>query len=354
MEYSDGRFLPALWPSDYDHLPEETAPGTDLATTVVHPPETNLPDAQRESEWGSTLSSDDLSVNFRHSGWLLNRARMRSALVESSISPRTLSRFDLCGSDPWVAVDPNDPSRLTILANHCHSRWCVPCAHDRAARIAANLELLIEHHPHRFLTLTLKHSDTPLSLQLSRLLDSFRRLRRLPFWRNAVSGGAAVLEVKHSHRDNLWHPHLHVLLDSKFLRHQDISAEWFRITGDSYIVDIRLINSHEQAARYMTKYLTKPVPVTVINKPAALSELLEAFRGRRLVLTFGTWRGFPLTRRLDDTEWKALCPLPVLYARYDAGDEAAAETLAALLRCFPDAPHLVTRSPPHVPGPAPF
>ena len=354
MMYSDGRFIPGLWPSDYDLLPGETAPGADLAATPVQAPETNLPDSQRESEWGSTLSSDDSSVVFRHSGWHLNRSRIRKVLSVSAVSPRALSRFDLCGSDPWVAVDPDDPSRFTILANHCHSRWCTPCARDRASRIASNLEQLIQHHPHRFLTLTLKHSDSPLSTQLDRLYDSFRRLRRRPFWSSAVSGGAAVLEVKHSHRDHLWHPHLHVLLDSKFLRHKDISAEWFRITGDSFITDIRLIKDHKHAAHYMTKYLTKPVPITVNNKPSVLTELIEAFRGRRLVLTFGTWRGFPLTRKLDDTDWQALCPLPVLYARYDSGDEKAAETLAALLRCFPDAPHLVSRGPPHIPGPPPF
>lgn len=354
MEYADGRFLPSLWPSDYGHLPEETAPGTDLATTQVHPPETNLPNAQRETDWGFTLSSDDASVTFRHSGWSLNRSRIRAVLVDSCLSPRTLARFDLCGSDPWVAVDPNDSERYTILANHCHSRWCVPCARDRAARISANLERLIEHHPHRFLTLTIKHSDDPLSAQLDRLLDSFRRLRRRPFWLSAVSGGAAVLEVKHSWRDHRWHPHLHVLLDSKYIRHADLSAEWFRITGDSFVVDIRLINSHEHAARYMTKYLTKPFPHTVINKPNALNEMIDAFRGRRLVLTFGTWRGFPLTRKLDDTEWQVICPLSVLYDRYDSGDDKAASTLSALLRSFPDAPLLVTRSPPHVPGPSPF
>lgn len=91
------------------------------ATTSVQPPETNLPDSSRETEWGTTLTSDDHPVTFRHSGWAHERQRIRQALIDCGIRPRALISFDLCGSDPWLAVDEDDPEHLTVITNHCHS-----------------------------------------------------------------------------------------------------------------------------------------------------------------------------------------------------------------------------------------
>lgn len=338
-------FLPAIPPD----LPAR--PPDDSCRTVLEAPETNVPRAERQTDWGMLLTSSDPSVLFRHSGWSRTRQLVRTALADSYLSPRSLERFDLCGSDPWVAVDPEDPNRLTILTNTCRNRWCLPCAQTRSAVISQNLARRLGAEPIRFLTLTLKHRDSSLSSQLQLLYDSFRRLRRAEFWSRCVDGGAAVLEVKHSHTGDTWHVHLHVLFQGKYLPHLLVSREWLRITGDSFIVHVKLIHRAENAARYVAKYCSKPVPSTVVNKPHVLLELVTALRGRRLVLTFGLWRGFRLLEKLDATEWHSLVPLEVLYERLKWNDPAALELISALERIRPDARNLLPRDSPRPPTP---
>jgi len=207
----------------------------------------------------------------------------------------------------------------------------------------------VKSGPIRFLTLTLKHSDAPLSKQIDRIYQSFRRLRKAAFWVDAVTGGCAVLEITHGWKDERWHVHLHCLLQGGYVAHADLRAEWWRITRDSNIVDIRACHDPEHATKYITKYVTKPLPNTVINKPGPLVELIGACGSRRLVLTWGTWRGVKLSAKLDTTVWKSLCPLQVLYDRKEAGDLNACVTLMALERQIPDARALSGRDPPHVP-----
>ncbi len=314
--------------------------------TSVHPPETNPPDSERVNDWGYRLTSRDPSVLFRHSGWARARAQIRATLARLMIPPRALQRFDLCGSDPWVVVDENDNSRLAVHSNHCHSRWCVPCSRDRAARIVGNLKAPLANGNIRFLTLTLKHSDAPLAGQLDRLYACFRRLRRAHFWQDSVDGGAAVLEITHGRSDDRWHVHLHCLLQGRYLPHASIKAEWFRITGDSNIVDIRPVYSADHAAKYVTKYITKPLSTTIINKPDPLAELITACGRRRLVLTWGCWRGIRLSAPLDPTTWQSLVPLDELYQRREDGDAEADALLTALEHQLPAARAMAGRDPP--------
>jgi len=320
--------------------------GADKSSTSVQPLETNLPDSSRQTEVGDILTSDDAPVIFRHSGWSHARRRVRQALVDSHASPRAIARFDLCGSDPWVAVDDADPQRFTVLTNHCKSRWCVPCSRERAARIVGNLTRQASLSAVRFLTLTLKHSTQPLASQIDRIYAAFRALRRLPFWTRRITGGAAVLEIKRSWRADEWHVHLHCLIAGSYLPHAEIKANWWKITGDSNIVDIRPVHTVANAAKYISKYITKPLSVTVINKPDALAELFSACGRRRLVLTWGLWRGVKLSAKLDETHWRSLCPLPVLYERAAGGDDNAQQIITALEKILPDARHLAVRGPP--------
>ena len=195
----------------------------------------------------------------------------------------------------------------------------------------------------------MKHSDAPLSDQIDRIYDSFRKLRRAPFWTSAVDGGCAILELKHSHRTGLWHVHIHCLLDGRFIKHEDVEAEWWRITGDSHVVDVRRCHDADHAAHYVVKYITKPVPSSVINKPDQLREMMAAIARRRLVLTWGSWRGVRLSDPLDLTTWKSIAPLRQLYERKELGNVDAWLILNHLEKSLPEAPILAGRSPPTPP-----
>jgi hypothetical protein len=324
----------------------EKYPHSKWPSTHVHTPETNPQTSPDGSDWGTAQQPPDHAVSFRHSGWLRIRRLVRQALISLDTPSRPLHRFDACGSDPWVVVDAEDSSRLAIHSNHCHSRWCTPCSRERAARIVGNLKTRLNDGDIRFLTLTMKHTDAPLSDQIDRIYEMFRKLRRAPFWTSAVDGGCAILELVHSHRTGLWHVHLHCLLDGRYIRKEDLRAEWWRITGDSHVIDVRRCHDADHAAHYVVKYITKPVPASVINKPEQLLEMMTAVARRRLVLTWGTWRGIRLTEPLDLTAWKAIAPLSELYQRKEAGDLDAYIILSHLEDILPEAKILAGRSPP--------
>jgi hypothetical protein len=98
----------------------------------------------------------------------------------------------------------------------------------------------------KFITLTLKHSPAPLSHQISTLYGCFRKLRKTKLLTKTVRGGIWFFQVKQSAADYLWHPHLHIVVDSPYIPKHQLSRAWLSITKTSQIVDIRQITNRYQ------------------------------------------------------------------------------------------------------------
>lgn len=227
--------------------------------------------------------------------------------------------------------DSLQPDRLRVSASSCHDRYCLPCGNLRGRIVAANLANRIKDQPHRLITLTLKSDDEPLLTLIRRLYKGFSALRRRKNWRSRMAGGAAVVEVKWNAGRKRWHPHLHIIAEGKYYPKDELSADWLSVTGDSYIVDIRLIRGHRETVHYVTKYVGKPLDQTVIHDHDRLCELIGALHGRHLCLTFGSWSGVKLTAIHDDTDWVPLAPLADIILSARRGD-AEAEQIMRLLR----------------------
>jgi len=231
------------------------------------------------------------------------------ALSRVCAGRRRVERFRDCGAFAWVYTDPAAPDRYSVRASCCHDRWCVPCARARAREVAARLELHCHNRRCLFVTLTLRSSDQPLADQLDRLYQAFARLRRTKLWTSSVRGGAAVCEVTYNHGRGQWHPHLHCIVEGSWLPLEDLRSTWLRLTGDSYVCDVRLASGAEHVAAYVCKYLSKPTAASWSNRPDQLAEAITAFTGRRLIMTFGTWHGVKLKLPADSTVWRAVAPL---------------------------------------------
>lgn len=163
------------------------------------------------------------------------------------------------------------------------------------------------------MTLTLLASVVPLREQLTRLYLCFRKLRLTKTWKRCVTGGAAFLEVTLNEGTQKWHPHLHLILEGKYYPQEQLSRDWFKLTGDSKIVDIRLINSRNAAAIYVTKYATKAHDHKITRNPEPFAELILAVKSRKLIMPFGTWRKWKLTEKTEDPDWQYLGPLDELF-----------------------------------------
>jgi hypothetical protein len=272
------------------------------------------------------------SVEWRHSGWAHQRLRVATGLRNAFGTGNRLDAFLSCGSAAWVWEDHAQPGAYKVTSNCCKDRWCQPCARHRGRVIANALCTASEGADLRFLTLTQKHRDETAKESVNRLFASWNRFRRRKAFLTHVAGGAAVVELKRSKHAPTWHTHLHVLIEGRFWKHSEIKAEWLAATGDSSIVDIRPVRDHQQIALYLCKYLTKPIDATVFTDPELLLEAMQGLHARRLVTTFGTWRGIDLDAEPGDGDWHLLCPLTAIFRRAATGDPVAITILKALSR----------------------
>ena len=163
-----------------------------------------------------------------------------------------------------------------------------------------------------------------------KLYTSFSKLRQTVFWQSRVTGGCAVCEIKPTADGLRWHPHLHLLVQGSFIPQKWLANKWYAITGDSYIVDVRSCTHATDAAKYVTKYLSKPVPSSIVRTPASLVEAIRALSGRRMVSTFGDWRGLRLTHTENQHAWTKLCTYMELVAKVLTHDVEARRVMSHL------------------------
>lgn len=343
-------------------------PGPLLSPTQLEPPETDpqidrslLSDlaweAQRDRTSPQQTDADraaarihdpgTLSTTFRHSGWTHDRQLVARSMARTEQPLARRSEFAGCGSHAYVIRSLDNPALYRIAGSACHDRFCLPCATERARGIALNVIEHVAGREVRFLTLTLKHTDRPLPDQLDHLYKSFSDLRRRTFWKRRVTGGIAFLEVVLSESDGLWHPHLHILIEGSYIPKRELSSLWCQITDGSFIVKIKAVKDNRKCASYVTKYASKPFNNSFIAQADALDEAVAAFKGRKLLMTFGTWRGLQLVEKPDDAAWEHVAPLEVVIFRAAHGDAEARSILASLTDA--DLSPLFARAPPKPP-----
>lgn len=244
-----------------------------------------------------------LSHNWHHTGWARTRDRVYRALIAARVRPSRISAFATCRSSAWLMRSTTDPDRYRWVLDCCHDRFCVPCAKARSLLIADNLRQHLRDVPHRFITLTLRTTDEPLATTIDNLLRHFQVLRRRRFWRKRVRGGTAFLETKYNAEAERWHTHLHVIAEGSYIPQHELADEWLSITGDSYIVDIRLARDSAKTIDYISKYATKTLDTTTTHRPERLQEAITALAGRKLLYSFGTWARWKLTATPDSDDW---------------------------------------------------
>jgi Replication protein len=317
--------------------PLETAEQSSTCTGVSHD--------FKDSPWLPCKLPDQFESQFRHSGWAPTRKRVYHALKAVHSPYKRLERFACCGASLW-AERRDDGSDLRLKADHCHDRWCIPCQRQRATIVAGNIRRQLQLPELRFWTFTLRHSHTPLTDQLNRLMRSFKELRRRQLWKGSVSGGLAIVEVTLG-RDKLWHPHLHVIIQGSWMDQITIAEAWHQITGDSSIVFVKRVIQDSTLDAYLAKYLTKPVSHGVYTNDDKLQEAIISIRGVRQIITFGTWTRLRLVDPPKDVhQWKPIGAVTTIFRHAAQGDPESIRYAAALLRKWPSLA-IFEHPPPH-------
>jgi hypothetical protein len=238
--------------------------------------------------------------------WHSSHARERKAVFNALSSmgrQRQLHRYVNCGGNTRVYVRGKigDQFEFRVVAQRCHNRWCPHCARGRSTIYAANIKqwIVAKHRTVRFITLTLRHNDTPLRDQIDRICRSLLAIRRRSWWKSCVHGGVSFIEIKVG-GDNRYHVHAHLIVEGTYASVKELSDEWHAVTGDSPVVDIRLVADPDVVAGYVAKYGSKPIDRAIVFQPKRLIECIQALHGRRLATTFGSWKDLKLNQMPED------------------------------------------------------
>jgi plasmid rolling circle replication initiator protein Rep len=218
----------------------------------------------------------------------------------------------------YYTIDEVKLSKAQTCKKHM---LCPFCARRRAAKmVEKNIEKfnqVIEENPKlvpAMLTVTVKNGDD-LNERYQHIKNSFRLLqeRRRNYLKRGrgfnefckIEGAVFSYEITHS-EDNKWHPHIHaVVLLSEYIDVKKFSDEWHKITGDSYIVDIRKISKKNMSSESSAiadamcevfKYALKFSDLTLERQ----FEAYETLKGQRMLGAFGLLHGVKVPESLLD------------------------------------------------------
>jgi hypothetical protein len=227
-----------------------------------------------------------------------------------------------CGKVWWVGIKAGEP---LVFCQACKERLCPECQLAKYRRYKHVIRERMEAMKYPvFLTVTLKHNTQPLGEQLTRLLSAFRRLRSRAVWKAAVRGGIYAVEFKKDKAGELWHPHIHCLMDSKWLDKDWIKDAWLEITQDSCITWIE--GATQSTPDELAKYITKAIGAKLSERE--IWDTYYEIKGRRLAAAFGNQE-----KLNEDDEGEAiqiLGPLTEIIAKARRGDPEATEICAQL------------------------
>jgi hypothetical protein len=215
---------------------------------------------------------------------------------------------------------------VRVLAKSCHLRFCPICNQARENMIRRNVSGWLEKKAYpKFMTLTLKNCTDGLRGEIQRLYQCFRQLRRIKLIKQRVKSGIWFFQVTRSKDGLTWHPHLHCILTGGYIPKRDLLQEWYRLTGESFIVDIKLIRDVHSAACEVARYAATACNIKSINTDE-MFELENALRSRRICGTWGQARKLKLTtpQRYEADHWKIIGSWSAVVGMMNSCDAARA------------------------------
>jgi len=216
----------------------------------------------------------------------------------------------------------NESGKLRVQSSRCKLRWCPICRDVSRMIVTTAVDgwLQRQYFP-KMLTFTLKHSDDDLFSQINRLYDSFKKIRQRAYFKQNVTGGVWFFQLKLNPQTEQWHPHIHCLVAGKFLKHSRLSELWHKITGDSFVVDVRPVKDLDNASTEVARYATSPADLTKMSFEQAWN-VFDATEGKRICGTWGNAKGMVLrpTPADDSDEWSKIADFTWIAIRkeYDA------------------------------------
>jgi hypothetical protein len=188
--------------------------------------------------------------------------------------------------------------------NSCSVRVCPHCSHRRSKLLAERTQsFLVGKDQLRYAVLA-ERNCKDLQEGIASLWASWTRLRRSVRWKKKVVGCIVALEVTYNRKKQTWHPHLNVLLEGEYFPFEELNQCWIEATNHRGKTSF-IRAADEKTVHELIKYVTKVSDL--LNEPSALDQFLLACYGRRLIRTYGSFRGLSLADE-ESPEAGGRCP----------------------------------------------
>ena len=187
----------------------------------------------------------------------------------------------------------------------CDSVFCPECANRRSKPLQEKISERLNQaeHDYFFLTITVLNWLTLTNAGIKKLVAQFAELRESADWKEEVSGGAYSVEATYNRAASSWHPHLHVLIETRKRLPMDwinrIRATWLAITGSHVLRLEKMYGTdkkgrktrkvNKRAVRELVKYATKTADFS--DRADCVMEFFHAFKGVRRMQSFGSFLG---------------------------------------------------------------
>lgn len=277
-------------------------------------------------------------------------ANIEQAEFLREIDADRAGKLDYCGSFLWLRdYYEQDVARVKGGMFCGQPRLCQACAIRRSAKLLQSVTSKISHvvvtenlggFPLLPYLVTFTVKDGPDLLERYRHLDGAIRsmaaharnsrssCRNIPNQWSKAAGVFVSYEFKRGSGSGLWHPHAHAIFLSDTM--PDMYAfreEWKRITGDSFIVDVRSLDCNEKLREGFANIAAGETPMTpeifddvsemmvgdlveVCKYTLKLSGMapadcwaaFQSLFGLRMVRTYGNLYGVQVSESGDDNE----------------------------------------------------
>jgi hypothetical protein len=275
-----------------------------------------------------------------------------ATVLQDPLPGKWAERIRRCEACPLIGL--NAAGLPVLIPARCGHRLCPACQRGRSIRLARTIATALEKWSAvRFSTLTLAATSEPLMDQVSRLQAAFRELRRTVLWRKHVRGSVWTIQVTWNATTSRWHPHLHLLLNGSYLPQPQLKKAWLKVTGDSYIVDIRAVHDRRQASRYIASYVAKAAELAGWP-PERILEYARALHAKRTFGTTGKLWGSEAALFAKQVRPKVcgiLIAIPKLLRQAEASNPRAIAVIGIARRIGGAWPHFLRRPPPEAGDP---
>ena len=255
----------------------------------------------------------------------IQMANYANTLKEVNISRKLTTCGDYLVFRDYYTIDQVKLHSAFFCKKHL---LCPLCAIRRGAKLVKaymdRLEVIINEKPrlNAFLVTFTVKDGADLEERFNHLAKSVQafnrnRHRNRGHEVSKVDGAVWSYEFKRGSNSGLWHPHIHaVWLCEEKPDAYKISQEWLAITGDSYIVDVTEFHNQEdviggflEVFKYAVKFSDLPLEDNWHG--------YEVLNRRRLIASFGVFRGVEIPETLTDVPLDSLPFVQYFYQFYN-------------------------------------